>query len=136
MTSTQFARTAYARDAVLSATPAQLVVMLYARLELDLARAERAQSEERWADAAEPLRHAQDIITELQLALRLDVWDDAEKLFAIYTYLRNALIAANVNHSIERTREAAALIAPLHSAWREAASRLATERSETELGVA
>ena len=73
MTTAQFARTAYARDAVLSATPAQLVVMLYARLELDLARAERAQTEERWADASEPLLHEQDIITELQLALRLDV---------------------------------------------------------------
>ena len=122
MTTAQFARTAYARDAVLSATPAQLVVMLYARLELDLARAERAQTEERWADASEPLLHAQDIITELQLALRLDVWDDAEKLFAIYTYLRNTLMFANVNHDIERTREAIRLVAPLHEAWRGAAA--------------
>ena len=119
------ARAAYARDAILSATPAQLVVMLYDRLELDLQRAEAAQLEERWMDASTPLRHAQDIITELQLALRLDVWDDAEKLFAIYTYVRNALVAANVSHSIERTQEAIRLIAPLASAWRQAAAQLA-----------
>jgi len=138
MTTPFQARSAYARDAVLSATPAQLVVMLYDRLELDLRRAELAQSEERWADASTPLRHAQDIITELQLALRLDVWDGAERLFAIYTYVRNALIAANVSHDIERTREAARLIAPLAAAWRGAAEQLAQSGSEEQgtLGVA
>jgi flagellar protein FliS len=143
MTTTAFqARTAYARDAILSATPAQLVVMLYDRLELDLQRAELAQAEQRWADASQPLRHAQDIITELQLSLRLDVWDDAEKLFAIYTYVRNALVAANVSHDIERTREAARLIAPLASAWRTAAEEVgqlsAQQRLEQQggLGVA
>ncbi|GAA4158402.1 flagellar export chaperone FliS [Gryllotalpicola daejeonensis] len=130
MTTTAFqARSAYARDAVLNATPAQLVVMLYDRLELDLRRAELAQAEERWADASAPLRHAQDIITELQLSLRLDVWDDAEKLFAIYTYVRNALVAANVSHDIERTREAARLIAPLAAAWRGAAEQVGQQQS-------
>ena len=138
MTTPFQARSAYARDAVLSATPAQLVVMLYDRLELDLRRAELAQADERWADASAPLRHAQDIITELQLALRLDVWDGAERLFAIYTYVRNALIAANVSHDIERTREAARLIAPLAAAWRGAAEQLAQGGSEEQgtLGVA
>lgn len=132
------ARAAYARDAILSATPAQLVVMLYDRLELDLQRAELAQLEERWLDASAPLRHAQDIVTELQLALRLDVWDDADKLFAIYTYVRNALIAANVSHSIERTREAIRLVAPLAVAWRTAAAQVAgpAEAQYGSLGVA
>jgi len=133
MTTTAFqARAAYARDAVLSATPAQLVVMLYDRLELDLQRAELAQAEQRWADAQAPLRHAQDIITELQLSLRLDVWDDAEKLFAIYTYVRNALIAANVSHDVERTRESARLIAPLAAAWRQAAEQLAEQATQQQ----
>jgi flagellar protein FliS len=126
MTTTPFqARNTYARDAILSATPAQLVVMLYDRLELDLRRAELAQDEQRWTDASAPLLHAQDIITELQLTLRLDVWDGAERLFAIYTYVRNALMAANVSHDIERTREAQRLIAPLAEAWRGAAEQLA-----------
>lgn len=136
MTTTAFqARTAYARDAVLSATPAQLVVMLYDRLELDVRRAELAQAERRWADASAPLRHAQDIITELQLSLRLDAWDDADKLFAIYTYVRNALMAANVSHDIERTREAARLIAPLAAAWRGAAEQLGGQQ-QGAIGVA
>jgi flagellar protein FliS len=138
MTTTAFrARNTYARDAISSATPAQLVVMLYDRLELDLSRAEIAQLDERWAEAQAPLRNAQDIVTELQLALRLDVWDDAEKLFAIYTYVRNALIAANVSHDIERTREAARLIAPLAAAWRAAAEQLAQQPVDHgTLGVA
>ncbi|HEY0249286.1 MAG TPA: flagellar export chaperone FliS [Gryllotalpicola sp.] len=138
MATTPFqARSAYARESILSATPAQLVVMLYDRLELDLRRAELAQAEERWRDAGPELQHAQDIITELQLALRLDVWGDAEKLFAIYTYVRNALMLANVSHDVERTREGIRLVAPLAEAWRQALAAQAEPAAQMgTLGVA
>jgi flagellar protein FliS len=136
MSTTPFqARNTYTREAILSATPAQLVVMLYDRLELDLQRAELAQSEERWLEASAPLIHAQDVITELQLSLRLDVWNDADKLFAIYTYVRNALVAANVSRDIERTREAIRLVAPLAAAWRQAAEQVATQAPAPQLGT-
>lgn len=134
------ARNAYSRDAILAATPAQLVVLLYDRLVLDLRRAEAAQAEEAWLEASAPLLHAQAIVTELQISLKLDQWDGAERLFAIYSYVRNALVSANMNRDIERTRESLRLILPLNEAWRAAAEQLSATRSDTaavgDLGVA
>ncbi|WP_298229245.1 flagellar export chaperone FliS [Gryllotalpicola sp.] len=130
MTNALQARTAYTRESVLSATPAQLVVMLYDRLVLDMQRAEAAQLAEEWIDAHGHLMHAQDIITELQLTLRMDVWDGADRLFAIYVYVKNALAAANLNRDVERTREALRLMTPLRESWTQAALSLQTSGSE------
>lgn len=111
----------FLRESVLSATPAQLVTMLYDRLLLDLARAEAAQAEGAWATASTNLLHAQDIVAELSSSLDLDAWAGAPHLLAIYTYLSTQLIAANVERDIERTRECAALLGPLRWAWLAAA---------------
>lgn len=134
MTNALQARTAYTRESVLSATPAQLVVMLYDRLVLDMQRAEAAQDAQDWVEAHGYLMHAQDIVTELQLTLRMDVWDGAERLFAIYVYVKNALVAANLNRDVERTHEALRLMTPLRESWTQAAVSL--QASGTERGVA
>ncbi|OMH30579.1 flagellar export chaperone FliS [Tersicoccus sp. Bi-70] len=114
-------RAQYTRDAVLSASPARLLTMLYDRLLLDLRRAEAAQLEQRWAAASTELLHAQDIITELSASLRSDLWDGAESLRGIYTYVHTALITANVRRDVERTREAIVLLVPLQESWHAAA---------------
>ena len=111
----------YNRNAILSATPTQLVTMLYDRLVLDLKRAEAAQDEERWADAHEQLLHAQDIVAELSSSLRIEAWDGASGLFAIYVYVHQALVDANIHRNIARTREALGLIEPLCASWHQAA---------------
>ena len=91
----------YLRETVLSATPAQLVTMLYDRLLLDLARAEAAQVEQDWAAASKHLVHAQDIVTELSSSLDVDAWAGGRELLAIYTYLGQRLIAANVGRAYQ-----------------------------------
>jgi len=117
-------RAAYNEQAVLSATPVQLVTMLYDRLMLDLARAEQAQVISDWTTAGEQLLHAQAIIAELSSSLKVDVWDGGEGLFALYTYTSTALVNANVQHDVALTREVAGLLAPLRDAWHEAAASL------------
>lgn len=112
------------RDAVLSATPVRLLTMLYDRLLLDLGRAEQAQTAENWAAANEQLQHAQAILTELSGSLKLDVWDGAEGLLALYTYVTNALVLANIHRDVARTREAITLLEPLRLAWHDAAETL------------
>lgn len=125
MTTSAFAqRNAYVRDQILSATPARLLTMLYDRLLLDLNRAEAAQLEEHWAEAAEQLKHAQAIIAELSSSLKLGVWDGADGLLATYNYVGTALINANIHRDVERTREAIRLVQPLHESWHEAAASL------------
>lgn len=114
-------RAQYTRDAVLSASPARLLTMLYDRLLLDLRRAELAQVEQRWAAASTELLHAQDIVTELSASLRPDVWEGAESLRGIYTYVHTSLVTANVRRDVERTREAIALLVPLQESWHAAA---------------
>lgn len=111
----------YNRSVILSASPAQLLTMLYDRLLLDLKRAEQLQVQESWPAASAQLIHAQDIIGELQSSLNVDVWDGGEQLFALYTYVNTALISANVNRDVALTREAIAHIEPLAATWREAA---------------
>ena len=112
------------RDAVLSATPVRLLTMLYDRLMLDLDRAEAAQDSENWPVASENLLHAQAIVDELTTSLNVTAWDGADGLLAIYTYVSNALIGANIHRDVARTRESIVLLEPLRQAWHEAAAAL------------
>lgn len=126
----------YLRETVLSATPAQLVTMLYDRLLLDLARAEACQTEQDWAGAGRHLLHAQDIVTELANSLDVSAWRGANDLLAIYTYLGTRLIAANVQRDVRITRECSAHLGPLRWAWLAAAENLAATGAAPEQGIA
>lgn len=133
------ARNQYMRDAVLSASPARLLTMLYDRLLLDLGRAEKAQACSDWATASDNLTHAQAIIAELTGSLRTDVWDGAQGVLALYNYLGNALVSANIHRDVARTQEAIRLLEPLRQAWHEAANSLVVSAAANpggELGVA
>jgi len=135
------AREQYSRDAILSATPARLVTMLYDRLLLDLERAKEAQHAGDWATASELLLHAQAILAELMSSLKVEEWDGAGGLMALYDYAFATLVAANTHRQVERTCEGIAILEPLRQAWHEAAAALpAPEASATlpkgELGVA
>lgn len=123
------------RDAVLSATPVRLLTMLYDRLLLDLGRAEQAQLAENWPAASDQLQHAQAILTELSGSLRLDVWDGADGLLALYTYVTNALVLANIHRDVARTREAITLLEPLRAAWHDAAAILPAQQSAPSTGA-
>lgn len=115
------------REAILSASPARLLTMLYDRLLLDLGRAEAAQEVENWPVASENLLHAQAIISELSSSLKLDVWDGAADLLALYNYATSALMNANTTRDAARTREAIDLLEPLRQSWHEAAAMEATD---------
>lgn len=128
-------RARYGADAVLSATPVQLVTMLYDRLVLDLERAVVAQQAADWPAASEQLLHAQAIVAELSGSLRVDVWDGGEGLLALYTYASTALVTANVRRDVERTREVLGLVEPLRQAWHEAAATLPSSGSSTFAGA-
>ncbi len=118
------ARSAYGRDAVLTASPARLLTMLYDRLVLDLRRAEAAQAEERWTAASEQLLHAQAIVAELMGSLDTTAWDGGDDLMALYLYVHEALVAANVHRDLGRTHEVLEIVVPLQETWRLAAEQL------------
>jgi flagellar secretion chaperone FliS len=84
-------RERYLRDRVLTATPAQRVVMLYDRLLLDLTFAAESPDD---LGAAPHLSHAMLIVAELQASLDPSAGGPAENLARIYGYLIQQLIGA------------------------------------------
>lgn len=121
MTGLDARRSEYQRDAILSASPARLLTMLYDRLLLDLQRAEIAQEIEDWNTASQHLLHAQEIIAELMSSLKVDAWDGAEGLFGVYTFAAKALLFANTRRDVASTRVCIQLLEPLRQTWHEAA---------------
>ena len=118
------ARSLYNRDAVLSASPARILTMLYDRLLLDLQRAETAQRMHNHQAASPHLLHAQDIVAELMSSLRPELWDGGPGLLALYSYVTTAMISANTRRDIEKTRECIRLLEPLRAAWHQAAENV------------
>ncbi|WP_432571709.1 flagellar export chaperone FliS [Kineococcus sp. SYSU DK005] len=126
MTATTFGRAAqanrYRDDALATASPAALLVMLYDRLVLDLQRAEQAQRTGDRQTAHTNLVHAQDIVAELQSSLKVDAWEGAAGLSSLYTWLRSELVATNLSGDAERTAACRVdIVEPLAESWREAA---------------
>jgi flagellar protein FliS len=121
----RLARSAYNQDAILSASPSRLLTMLFDRLLVDLQRAEAAQVEQDWNRASPYLTHAQAIVAELAGTLDVERWDGGQNLLAIYLFSSTKLVSANVERSVERTREVIAIMEPLRQTWHEAAELLA-----------
>ena len=118
----------YRDDAVLSATPERLLTMLYDRLLLDIERGENAQRAGDWAEANTQLQHAQAIVAELTSSLSGD-WSGSSGLRALYAFLTQTLIGANIGRDPERTQSCHQLVAPLREAWHTAASSVTEARA-------
>jgi flagellar secretion chaperone FliS len=76
--------------------------------------------------AWQQLVHAQEIVLELRTSLNMDVWNGADRLAQIYTFLLTELIGANVNADAERVASCRGLVEPLRDAWRDAALAVAS----------
>ena len=124
LTSAAAKLSAYNRDSVLSASPARLLTMLYDRLMLDLSRGETALDAQRWPEAWEHLRHADQIVAELASTLRVDLWDGAEDLLRLYGYLADLIVGGMIERDADKVREASRLVEPLRQAWHEAAAQV------------
>jgi flagellar protein FliS len=117
-------REAYLSASVTTASPGQLLVMLYERLVLDVQRATDALRRGEPGQAHAPLLHAQDIVLELASSLRPDVWDGAPGLAALYDYLYGELVRANTQKSLATAEFCLEVVSTLRDTWREAAGQL------------
>ena len=107
----------YRESAVLTATPEQLVVMLYDGANRFLTQSAVAMRETRPALAGEKLRRAEAIIDELLATLDMSVGEIAEQLQALYLFFKEHLSAARLEQSAEKVEEVARLMRELRSAW-------------------
>ena len=117
----QAARSRYAADAVSTASPARLLIMLYDRLLRDLVTAEEAAGRGDLATMSSELVHAQDIVLELRTSLDTTAWDGGQALADLYVFLHGELVTANVKKDAARIATCRSLVEPLRDAWRTAA---------------
>ncbi len=115
----------YLEDRVATASPAQLIGMLYDAAVAALTRAEGLQREGLHNEASAPLIKAQDIVLELRCSLNPDAGELATALDALYSYAHQRLVHANVKRDHHAIVEVIGIIDPLRVAWRESCLRVA-----------
>jgi len=142
MVATGYART-YRANAVLTASPGQLVLMLYdgALKALNLAQEGFALPEtelRRIETINTQLLKAQAIISELQSGLNLkDGGEFAQTMHRLYDYHNRRLFEANLRKKVEPVVEVERLVRELRDAWAQMLSQQQTATStERVCGVA
>ena len=116
---------AYRDSAVLTATPEQLVVMLYDGAVRFLRQAEAAMREGAWLHSYEKLGRGEAIIDELLATLNMDTGEIAERLQAIYVFCKRTLIEARIQKDAEKVNHVVALLTNLREAWAKLAEQAA-----------
>jgi flagellar protein FliS len=110
----------YVRQRVETATPAQLIGMLYdagvASIRAGVAAVERHDRPE----ANRHLLRAQDVVLELRCSLNHDAGVIAHNLDAIYAWIYQRLVEANVAGDVAAAGEALGPLQSLQETWREA----------------
>jgi flagellar protein FliS len=122
---TQALRNRYVTDSVSTAPPAQLLVMLYDRLVLDLMIATQSLESGDRSTSSSRLHHAQEILMELRATLDTEAWSGGPGLAALYSWMINELVQANISSSRERIETVQGFAEQLRDAWREAATQVA-----------
>jgi flagellar secretion chaperone FliS len=109
---------AYREASVMTASPEQLVVMLYDGAGRFLRQAEGAMNGGgTWLQASQKLSRAEAIIDELLATLDMDAGEIAERLQAIYVFCKTRLIEARLERDPGRVDQVARLLAELRDAW-------------------
>jgi flagellar protein FliS len=117
----------YRQTHVISASPMELVVMLYEECIASLSRAEASfelDESERYQTVSNHLLHAQDIITELDVSLDYGAGGEiATNLNRLYDFMSSHLSVANLSKNALPIREVRALMVDLLDAWRQVAAQ-------------
>lgn len=108
----------YQRNAIMTASPAELTLMLYdgAIKFCNLARV--AIEKKDYEKANENIKRARSIITELRITLdrKYPVWEDFDR---VYDYIFRRLFEANIQKNVEILDDALKYIREMRDTWKE-----------------
>jgi flagellar secretion chaperone FliS len=109
---------------ITTASPMELILMLYDECVRSLDKAEKAfetiPDPERIEVICNNLLHAQDIITELTVSLDMEKGGEiAYNLQRLYDFMVHHLSRANVNKEVQPIREVRKIMGNLREAWLE-----------------
>lgn len=112
----------YLENSILSATPLELVAMLY-RCAIDAVNeARRCLADGDVAGRVRPINRAFDAVTELNLSLDFEHGGEmAQRLGELYAYISQKIIVGHAQQSAEALEEAARLLVTMHDSWEQIA---------------
>ena len=116
------AHSTYRESSVLTASPEQLVVMLYDGANRFLVQAAAATRIDDREAAHNRMRRAEAIIEELHTTLDFSQGEVAERLASIYIFCRKLLNEARLERNAEKIDQVAGLLAELREAWAQIAN--------------
>jgi flagellar protein FliS len=111
----------YQARTIQTASPGQLVVMLYDGFLRFAGQAQEALDRGDIAAAATPLTKAQAIVTELRVTLDMSQGVIAENLASLYAYVTDRLTDGRLKKSPDEVEEARRVMSELRSAWAQIA---------------
>lgn len=113
----------YRKQQVTTASPGQLVVMLYDAAIRQCKAAQEAIARQERDAAARSLLKAQDIVSELMSSLNVQAGGElGAALLRLYEYMYRRLVQANVRKDASAAREVEELLSGLRDAWAQAAA--------------
>lgn len=125
----------YQNRSVQTASPGQLVVMLYDGFLRFAGQAQDALERADIGAAAVPLTKAQAIITELRVSLDMSQGVIATNLAALYVYVTERLTEGRVKKDPAPIVEARSMMGELREAWAEIASTPKPASTTPRVGV-
>lgn len=128
------ARRQYATDGTGVVSNERMLIMLFDRLDRDLAHAAQLCALDDRTGAHDTLTHAQDILYELIGALDTDAWEGAAALQEVYVFCVNEIIEANLHQDPIRINKCRELLQPIAEAWREAVNDQMASNREAQAG--
>lgn len=122
----------YLQTQIATASPEQLLLMLYDGAIRFLGRGREFMVEKKYYESHEDLIRVQKIVVELMCSLDREKAEELSgHLTSLYLYMYQKLIEANVEKNLEKIDEVTSLLTTLRSGWREAVQSLRTARPST-----
>ncbi len=122
---------AYLRNAVLTATPEQLQLMLYDGAIRFASQGADALEQNDYEASFETLSRAQKIVLELRAGMRREVNPElCDQMTQLYHYIYQRLVDGSINRDAETIREAVKLLEYQRETWVLLLERIGQERAE------
>jgi flagellar protein FliS len=125
----------YLREAVITATPAVRLNMLFDRMLMDLRLADEGFEHKDFKAISDGLCNAQSILLALRGTLRTDLWDGARDLSQVYFTCYQELVQANLNKDRAQLRRVIPVVEDLAGAWRRASEQEAGQPRAAGVGA-
>jgi len=124
--------TRYRETEVLTATPGQLVVLLYDHLLLSLRRARTAMDARDIEAQGVCLEKGRDVLTELLVTLDRDRGGEvASNLAALYSFLLGELVQVGIRGDVARLDRVSGMIGDLRDAFASASTSAVASAAQT-----